>query len=46
MMTDPENYVAPSTFNGFRFIQGDIDSQRLTDVDPKFPLWGLGRRVW
>ena len=45
-MNDPENYAAPSRFNGFRFIRGDINSRRLTDVDLKFPLWGLGRRVW
>lgn len=51
ILRDPIDYNLPATFNGLRFLDGKAgyDCPKpgpLTDVDEKFPLWGLGKRTW
>ncbi|KAI9879025.1 MAG: hypothetical protein M1830_009824 [Pleopsidium flavum] len=43
-------YSSPEIFNGFRFAQGKegIDCPKrgpFTDLDTKYPFWGLGKRA-
>ena len=52
MMRDPQIYVEPDTFNGFRFVSTGNDnnegkfecssSTSFTKADAEFPFWGLG----
>lgn len=48
MMRDPENYHEATAFDGFRFVNGDgtKNTSKFAEGDRKYPLWGLGRRIW
>lgn len=48
MMRDPENYHEATTVNGFRFVnsEGTKNTSKFAEGDRKYPLWGLGRRIW
>lgn len=57
IMRDPANYSSPETFDPLRFATnvfatGETDMEanaahvKYTDATYKFPLWGLGKRIW
>lgn len=52
LMRDLAIYPNATTFDGFRFVdseQGNAAGQRsrkFTDLDPFYPLWGLGKQAW
>lgn len=57
-MRDAANYPSPETFDPLRFATnvvaatGETDMEtngahvKYTDANFKFPLWGLGKRIW
>lgn len=56
-MRDPANYPSPEIFDPLRFATnvaatGETDMEanaahvKYTDATFKFPLWGLGKRIW
>ncbi|KAL8962324.1 MAG: hypothetical protein Q9193_001245 [Seirophora villosa] len=48
MMRDPQNYAGGAAFDCYRFVEGDgsKSKSKFVDGDAKFPIWGLGRRIW
>lgn len=48
IMLDPQIYPDTSTFDPYRFVNKEdmSNSTRFTDSNPRFPLWGLGKRAW
>lgn len=57
IMRDPANYPSPETFDPLRFATnvvatGETDMEangahvKYTDATYKYPLWGLGKRIW
>jgi cytochrome P450 len=40
---DAAYYENPERFDGHRFIK---QGSALTDLDARFPFWGLGKRAW
>ncbi len=48
IMRDPQIYSEALIFNPYRFInKKDMSkSERFTDANSKFPLWGLGKHAW
>ena len=56
-MRDPAHYTSPETFDPLRFATnviatGETDMEvnaahvKYTDASYKYPLWGLGKRIW
>lgn len=57
IMRDPAHYSSPETFDPLRFATnvaatGETDMEvnaahvKYTDASYKYPLWGLGKRIW
>ena len=48
ILHDSAHYENADDFNGFRFCDkiATESLSKLTDTEPKFPLWGLGKRSW
>lgn len=48
ILRDPMNYCDAHVFNGFRFVDEDKTGSvsKLVEGEPKFLLWGLGKRSW
>lgn len=40
---DAAYYDKPAHFDGHRFVKS---RNALTDIGPRFPFWGLGKRAW
>lgn len=51
LMRNLEDYPNATFFHVFRFLPSQDteyigSASRFTDVGPKFPFWGAGKRVW
>ncbi|KAF2014263.1 cytochrome P450 [Aaosphaeria arxii CBS 175.79] len=50
LMRDPTIYPNPESFNGYRFLEQQLESStkraaKFTDLDPAYPIWGLGKQA-
>ena len=55
IMRDEANYPNAAEFDAYRFLKlaDDLNNEKsqhvaakYTDVDVKYPFWGIGRRAW